>query len=81
MDEIEEKMDWNDYITNNVIVYEVIELFYDLKIDNIGDIVRIPETRSEGSQMEFCYECKICDSNIESQELLREHFRIHHLKL
>ena len=75
------KMYWNEYITNNVSVYEVIELFFDLKIDDNGDIVRIPETREEGSQMEFYYECKLCDSNIESKELLIEHFRKYHLKL
>lgn len=73
------KIKWKEYILNNVSAYEVVELFFDLKIDDDGDIIRIPESKEEGSQIEFRYECSLCGLNIESKKLLKKHFQSYHL--
>ena len=73
-------MKWNEYILNHVFASEEIETFYTLKINDEGKVVVIPKSRAEGAQLKFQYVCDIChdDHSLESEKLLKEHFKKYH---
>lgn len=71
-------MKLKEYIENNVTFYEEIEKFYNLQIDQEGNIFKNISTGEEGSQLTCNYSCDICDTTFEGKDEIKTHYKNFH---
>ena len=71
-------MKLKEYIENYVTFYEEIETFYNLQIDQKGNISRDVSTREEGSQLLCNYSCDICNTGFEDSVKIKIHYKNFH---